>query len=72
MKKVTVCSLALVAMLAGAESGTEGETASVSVPKATVTGFTQRVDRTVVVSYSLAHAPAVVTVMKHWCITRIA
>ena len=61
MKRVIACSLALVAMLAGAESGTVGETSSVSVPKATVTGFTQRADRTVVVSYSLTHAPAVVT-----------
>ena len=61
MKKVIVCSFALASMLVGAESGAEVETPSVSVPKATVTGLAQWADRTVVVTYSLANAPAVVT-----------
>ena len=61
MKKVIVCSFALASMLAGAESGTGVEAPSVSTPKATVTGFAQLADRTVVVTYSLANAPAVVT-----------
>ena len=62
MKKVIVCSFALASMLAGAESGTGVEAPSVSTPKATVTGFAQLADRTVVVTYSLANAPAVVTI----------
>ena len=61
MKKVIVCSFAIASMLAGAESGTGVEAPSVSTPKATVSDFVQLSDRTVVVTYSLANPPAVVT-----------
>ena len=61
MKRIIVCSFALAAVMAAAEGEAGSAASSVAAPKATVASLTQDDDRTVMISYSLANAPAVVT-----------
>lgn len=61
MKKTIVYSFAFAAMMAAAETEAESTASSVAVPKATITDLAQDDDRTVMINYSLANAPAVVT-----------